>query len=213
MSDPNFEEEQEAPPPMPPRPTSAQRQLEADEAYARRLAQKYQNRDTRRYQSSQQQAQEQDKGGEFSFFDGESHPMFWLTLELKVTDFATNELPEIRKNLQEGFQQTQARVNGWITGLSKRINGGESDDIVSGQGSGGRQDFGPGQGDQLRGIRRQAELNRSRHSMDTERYDADAPALSENFGEMDIRGDGMLRRGLSSGELPLTSSRLSAKKT
>lgn len=67
MSDPSFEVEQEAPPPpMPPRPTSAQRQLEADEAYARRLAQKYQSRDSRRYQAAQRQSQEQEKG----FFDG-----------------------------------------------------------------------------------------------------------------------------------------------
>lgn len=83
-------------------------------------------------------------------------------------------------------------MTGWITDLRKRIEGTESDDIVSGQGSGGRQDFGPSQADQLRGIRRQAELNRSRHSMDTERYDADAPALSENFGEMELRDDGIV---------------------
>jgi len=81
MSDPSFEEEQEAPPPMPPRPTSAQRQLDADEAYARRLAQKYQSRDTRRYRDSRQQSQEQDKGGEFSFFDGKSR----LTVVNKVS--------------------------------------------------------------------------------------------------------------------------------
>jgi len=68
MSDPSFEEEHEAPPPMPPRPTSEQRQLEADEAYARRLAQKYQSRDSQRHQAMRQQSQ--DKGGEFSFFDG-----------------------------------------------------------------------------------------------------------------------------------------------
>jgi len=88
MSDPSFEEEQEAPPPMPPRPTSAQRQLEADEAYARRLAQKYQSRDTRRYQDSRQQSQEQDKGGEFSFFDGK----FMLTEVNRVCDLILNRL-------------------------------------------------------------------------------------------------------------------------
>lgn len=36
MSDPNYETE--APPPKPPRPSHTQRQLDADEAYARRLA-------------------------------------------------------------------------------------------------------------------------------------------------------------------------------
>jgi hypothetical protein len=41
MSDPDFKPE-EAPPPRPPRPTQAQRQLDADEQYARQLAQHFQ---------------------------------------------------------------------------------------------------------------------------------------------------------------------------
>ena len=41
MSDPNYQGEI-APPPQPPRPTPAQRQLEADERYARQLAAHYQ---------------------------------------------------------------------------------------------------------------------------------------------------------------------------
>lgn len=40
MSDPNFKQE-DAPPPRPPRPTQAQRQLEQDEMYARQLAEHY----------------------------------------------------------------------------------------------------------------------------------------------------------------------------
>lgn len=42
MSDPNFQVE-EAAPPRPPRPTQAQRQLDADEMYARQLAEHYQS--------------------------------------------------------------------------------------------------------------------------------------------------------------------------
>lgn len=42
MSDPDFKPE-EAPPPRPPRPTQAQRQLDADEQYARQLAQHFQS--------------------------------------------------------------------------------------------------------------------------------------------------------------------------
>jgi len=47
MSDPDFQKEQEqAPPPRPPRPTQAQSQLEADEQYARQLAQHYQTEES-----------------------------------------------------------------------------------------------------------------------------------------------------------------------
>lgn len=42
MSDPSFKDEEVAPP-RPPRPTQAQRQLEADEMYARQLAEHYQS--------------------------------------------------------------------------------------------------------------------------------------------------------------------------
>jgi hypothetical protein len=109
-------------------------------------------------------------------------------------DFTSNELPEIKKNISQGFQQTQSFVNSWITGVKKRFDGDgeEHDDIVSGQGTGGqRQNFGSSTADQLRGIRKNAEVNRNRRSMDTERYDADAPALSENFGELEIHDNGM----------------------
>jgi len=82
-------------------------------------------------------------------------------------------------------------VNSWITGLRRRIDGDDASDIVAGQGTGGqRQDFGASQTDQLRGIRKTAELNRTRRSMDTERYDADAPALGEDFGALALHDDG-----------------------
>jgi len=42
MSDPDFQAE-ETPPPQPPRPKQARTQLEADELYARQLAQHYQS--------------------------------------------------------------------------------------------------------------------------------------------------------------------------
>lgn len=82
MSDPDFKPE-EAPPPRPPRPTQQQRQLEADEQYARQLAQHFQSSDR-----SQRLSQDDDRGPplpsrprqqrpglaeddrEYSFFDG-----------------------------------------------------------------------------------------------------------------------------------------------
>jgi hypothetical protein len=43
MTDPSAAD-QEVPPPKPPRPSAAQKQLEADELYARQLAQHYNSR-------------------------------------------------------------------------------------------------------------------------------------------------------------------------
>lgn len=87
MSDPNFKPEEVAPP-KPPRPTAAQRQLEADEMYARQLAEHYQSssRDQRgRYDDdddddrgpplprrNQATSPTSDEEREHSFFDGGS---------------------------------------------------------------------------------------------------------------------------------------------
>lgn len=85
MSDPSFKPE-EAAPPRPPRPTPAQRQLEADEMYARQLAEHYQNsqRATRpphydddngpplpsRNNAGRSARAQDDEEKEYSFFDG-----------------------------------------------------------------------------------------------------------------------------------------------
>lgn len=81
MSDPDFKAE-EAPPPRPPRPTAAQRQMDQDEMYARQLAQHYQSSARDRQSNSQRQRQQgqqslyadrrEDDGRERSFFDGEA---------------------------------------------------------------------------------------------------------------------------------------------
>ena len=74
-----------------------------------------------------------------------------------------DDLPEIRKNIEQGFQETQKTVNKWITSFKKKLDG-EPDDYDQygnpvqherqyGQSSHGRQNFGPSQSDQLYGIR------------------------------------------------------------
>ena len=74
MTDPNAQTE-DIPPAKPPRPSATQRQLEADEVYARQLAEHY----NRRAQSSRldDEAQYRQRGGsdaseerDYSFFDG-----------------------------------------------------------------------------------------------------------------------------------------------
>ena len=94
----------------------------------------------------------------------------------------TDDLPEIRKNLQKGFQETQKTVNKWILDFKKKIDGEDEDEqIQQGQPSGQhqRQSFGPSQEAQLRGIRRMGD--QGRRSGDRERYDADPQVLSDDF--------------------------------
>ena len=79
MSDPSFQAD-EAPPPMPPRPTGPQSQLEQDEAYARQLAQQYGSHDAGYYsghggqgrQAPRQRGSDNPDDRERSFFDGKS---------------------------------------------------------------------------------------------------------------------------------------------
>lgn len=189
MSDPNFKAE-EAPPPQPPRP-QPRSQLEQDEIYARQLAEHYQSQggqaaqggysarpqgDTRRQQPGQR-PNEGDR--EHSFFD--------------------DDLPEIRKNIEQGFKETQKTVTGWISNFTKKLDGEPSEyDRYGNPAYTGsqqppqqppRQNFGPSQSDQLRGIRKSAE---TRRSADHNRYDADNRVLGDDFASLELRdNDGM----------------------
>lgn len=111
-----------------------------------------------------------------------------------------DDLPEIRKNIEQGFQETQKTVNKWITSFKKKLDG-EPDDYDQygnpvhqerehGQSSQGRQNFGPSQSDQLYGIRKSAEQRRSadmRRSADHNRYDADNRVLGDDFAQLELR--------------------------
>ncbi|OAL03740.1 hypothetical protein IQ06DRAFT_243843 [Phaeosphaeriaceae sp. SRC1lsM3a] len=176
MSDPNFKAE-EAPPPQPPRPQRTQ--LEQDEIYARQLAQHYQNQG-----GANQPRRQQQPGGrpneperEHSFFD--------------------DELPEIRKNIEQGFKETQKQVTSWISNFTKKLDGDTEPDEYDrygnpvhhdrprpGQSPSGRQNYGPSQSDQMHGIRKSAE---QRRSADHNRYDADNRMLSDDFAQLEMR--------------------------
>jgi len=188
MSDPNFKaEDAQAPPPQPPRPSQPRSQLEQDEIYARQLAEHYQTQsarthtqaqggyrphgDQRRQQQPAQRPGEPDR--EHSFFD--------------------DDLPEIRKNIEQGFKETQKTVTGWITNFTKKLDG-EPDDYDQygnpvthprpGQSSlQQRQNFGPSQSDQLHGIRKSTE---ARRSADHNRYDADNRVLGDDFAQLQM---------------------------
>ncbi|XP_044723925.1 CUE domain-containing protein [Hirsutella rhossiliensis] len=165
MSDPDAakNEQEEVPPPQPPRPQGRNdmTQVEADELYARKLAEHYDNvgayeaRTSNRPRGSRlpQELDEEDR--EHSFID--------------------DDLPVIRENLRKGFLETQKQVNGWITNLRKKIedNFDESEEAAQR----------PGQPP-----RRQGEA--SRRSGDYERYDADPQVLSDDFAGMKFSTDG-----------------------
>ena len=75
MTDPSAQEE--LPPPRPPRPLQTQKQLEADELYAHRLAEHFNSAPRRRYNDEPRFRSGEDveygdypEDKEYSFFDG-----------------------------------------------------------------------------------------------------------------------------------------------
>ncbi|CAP92907.1 ubiquitin-binding protein cue5 [Penicillium rubens] len=166
MTDPKAQEEM-TPPPKPPRPTqqstAAQRQLEADEMYARQLSEHYNATGRRapppgwesdpRYQRPR--GSEDSEEREYSFFD--------------------DDLPVIRENLRKGFLETQNKVNSWVTNLKKRIDGDDLDEEPS-QNQRETTHARP---------RRSGDMGR--RSGDRERYDADPQVLSDDFSALELR--------------------------
>lgn len=165
MSDPDAakNEPDEAPPPQPPRPEGRNEmtQVEADELYARQLAEHYESvgayeaRTSNRPRATRQQQTLDDEDREHSFID--------------------DDLPVIRENLRKGFLETQKQVNGWITNLRKKIedNFDESEEAAQR----------PGQPPRRHG-------EASRRSGDYERYDADPQVLSDDFAGIKFSTDG-----------------------
>jgi hypothetical protein len=104
-----------------------------------------------------------------------------------------DELPEIRKTLEQGFKETQKTVTGWISNLTKKLDG-EPDEYdrygnpvshdQQRQSAPQRQNFGPSQSEQLYGIRKSAE---QRRSADHNRYDADNRVLGDDFAQLEMR--------------------------
>ncbi|CAA9964762.1 hypothetical protein CFE70_008201 [Pyrenophora teres f. teres 0-1] len=186
MSDPNFKAE-ETPPPQPPRP-QPRSQLEQDEIYARQLAQHYQTQGGPGGQGQRGQGQRQQPGArpgeperEHSFFD--------------------DDLPEIRKNIEQGFKETQQTVTKWISNFTKKLDGEieEYDRYGNPQYTGrtgppARQDFGPSQSEQMHGIRKSAE---QRRSADHNRYDADNRVIGDDFAKLELKDHEVPQRSSS----------------
>lgn len=181
MTDPDAaknEPQEEVPPPQPPRPQGRKEltQLEADELYARQLAEHFDNvgayeqrTSNSRSRSNQQHEYDEDEN-QHSFFD--------------------DDLPVIQENLRQGFLETQTKVNGWIEGFKKRIEDSfnESEDPHQQQhGQGYSQTY--------------SRPEPSRRSGD---YDADPQVLGDDFAGMRLTADGSRYHASSSRRTPFT---------
>lgn len=172
MSDPDAvqQQEEEVPPPQPPRPRNAQSQMEADEAYARRLAEHYESaayeaRTSNRGPPGGQPRQRQQTGLKPNeLYDDREH------------SFIDDDLPVIQEQLKKGFQETQVKVNSWFKDLKKKFD----EQFDEGEGS-SQYPQGRYGGPSHEGARR---------SRDYERYDADPELLSDDFAGMKFHNDG-----------------------
>ena len=206
MSDPNFKPE-ETPPPRPPRPNQPRSQLEADELYARQLAEHYQSSSSSYGRGSRAAyVEDEDQGPplptrnnagrpplskeekEHSFFDGSLLRQVLLCSAL--TESQPDDLPVIKENVRKGFLETQKSVNKWISDFKKRIDGDEDDPYMGPPRMDSpprRQNFGPSQAEQMYGIRKSTDTGRK--STDRERYDADPHVLDDDFTSLELRDD------------------------
>ncbi|KAH8899537.1 hypothetical protein GQ53DRAFT_741677 [Thozetella sp. PMI_491] len=177
MTDPEAAE-QDVPPPPPPRPapealgptSTAQSQLEADELYARQLAEHYENvgayEDRTSNRGPGMPRGRQQTGLTPNEFDREH-------------SFIDDDLPVIRDNLRKGFIETQTKVNSWFNNLKKQINEQFDEDEADERRQAGSSSL------MGRPTRDQA-----RRSADYERYDADPELLSDDFAGMKFHADG-----------------------
>lgn len=170
MTDPEAakNEPEDVPPPKPRRPQgrTPMSQVEADELYARQLAEHYDN--VGAYEARTSHGSRGARRGNYDDDDDEDY-------NDREHSFIDDDLPVIRENLRKGFLETQTKVNGWITNLRKKIeeNFDESEEGMQRQ----RQTF-----------QRQGEA--SRRSGDYDRYDADPQVLSDDFAGMKFSADG-----------------------
>lgn len=180
MSDPDALQHEhgaddEQPPPQPPRPTNAQSQLEADEAYARRLAEHYESAAyearTSSSSNSRSQGQQRPRRQQTGLKPNELY-------DDREHSFIDDDLPVIQEQLKKGFQETQTKVNSWFKDLKKKFD----DQFDEDQAASSSQNV-PRPG-------RPTSSGDGRRSRDYERYDADPELLSDDFAGMKFHSDG-----------------------
>lgn len=195
MSDPDAAREA-PPPPQPPRPTNPRQglsQVEADEQYARQLAEHYGG--ATGYgprMSSRSGAQRQGYRG-----DGRGQPRPGEMYD-DGHSFFDDDLPVIKENLRKGFLETQGKVNSWITQLKKKIDGDEEHENSYSYGEEGqssqqpqRRGYPSGAGPIHYGDRKSGD--NARRSGEYNRYDADPQVLGDDFAGIQLNDDGRTR--------------------
>ncbi|EXJ80171.1 hypothetical protein A1O1_08313 [Capronia coronata CBS 617.96] len=195
MTDPDSQREPE-PPAKPPRPTAQQprstaklSQLEADELYARHLAEQYSGTG-RPNQSSRGPGgrfNEDLQGSRSGRPGARPNPD-----DVPWRSFIDDDLPEIRDNIRKGFVETQTTVNKWITAFKKKLDGEEDDDAdldsqsAQGYGAGAGPGYYPPPQSQSQPMpgRRSTDMRRS---ADMQRYDADMQPIGDDFSKLELR--------------------------
>ncbi|GAB1313291.1 ubiquitin-binding protein cue5 [Madurella fahalii] len=180
MTDPEAAE-RDRPPPQPPRPlvepagpTSTDlSQLEADERFARQLAEHYENvgayeaRTANRGSRGQPTARSRQQTG----LGPQDDPYD------REHSFLDDDLPVIKESLRKGFLETQDKVNTWFTNLKKKLDEQFED-----------EDERPSQGSSS--FMGRPSRDQTRRSADYDRYDADPELLSDDFAGMKFHSDG-----------------------
>ncbi|RKU47394.1 ubiquitin-binding protein cue5 [Coniochaeta pulveracea] len=182
MTDPDAvkNDEEEVPPPRPPRPVAAAvgptatpyDQLEADERYARQLAEQYEHAgayeartSSRAYGAGVPRGRQQTGLKPNELYDDREH------------SFLDDDLPEIKESLRKGFVETQTKVNSWFTNIKKKLEE-QFDDNDAEERAGASSFIG------------RPTRNQQRRSADYDRYDADPAMLSDDFAGMQFNNDG-----------------------
>lgn len=182
MTDPEAAQA-DVPPPPPPRPVAEPvgptstdlSQLEADELYARQLAEHYENVGAYEARTANRAAHSGPSPGmprgrqQTGLSPNEMYD--------REHSFIDDDLPVIKESLRKGFVETQTKVNTWFTNLKKKID--ETFDEEDRDERGGSSSF-----------MGRPSRDPSRRSADYDRYDNDPELLSDDFAGMKFRNDG-----------------------
>lgn len=175
MTDPDAAIQEDAPPPQPPRPSNPRvgstprNQLEADEQYARQLAE--------HYGGAASYAPRMNSRGEVrGQYNQSQRPID----REEDRSFLDDDLPIIKENLKKGFIETQNTVNGWLTNLKKKIDGVDDE-----PGSSSQPNYNSGNA-----AYRSRRSGDGRQSGDYNRYDADPHVLGDDFAGIQLNDDG-----------------------
>lgn len=155
--------------------------MEADEQYARQLAEHY-----------EESSSYGPRGGTRGAYPPVRRqtglkPNKMYEEEEEEHSFLDDDLPVIKESLKKGFLETQSKVNGWITNLKKKLDGEDTEEGPS------TQNYNSGQHTQYRS-RRSGE---GRRSGDYGRYDADPKVLGDDFAGIQLNEDGSKNEGNS----------------